>query len=190
MKAKIAALALSCLAFSAFAQTRVDLTALIGKDFIDRPTLDQAASALEAESPFVGLGWEVVMGHVGLGGSYLVDFDEASASEWWLDWDAQALYGSYHILGARSFIDPFVDAGLGCAGRVFLGPSGEPSERLSLTIYPFASAGAALELDGLRIGAKLSYALSRNAIPATYIPAYPIGRFQATAFAGLSLGGR
>lgn len=190
MKAQLIALALSCLALSGFAQTRVDLTALIGKDFVDSPTFDQAARALGDQAPLVGFGWEVVMGHIGVGGAYAADFSEEPASAWWLDWNGQAVYASYHILGSRSFVDPFVDAGLGCAGRVYLGPGGEPDARLCLTLYPFASAGAALELDGLRIGAKLSYALSQSAIPATTIPGYPLGRFQAYAFAGLSIGGR
>jgi hypothetical protein len=193
MKATFIAIALSFLALSASAQdwasrTRVDLDAVISKDFIDSPTFDQAARALGDQAPLVGLGWEVVMDHVGLGGVYTVDFSEEAGSAWWLDWDAQAIYLSYHILGAGSFVDPFVDAGLGCAGRVFLGPGESASERLSLTVYPFASAGAALELEGFRIGAKLSYALSQSAIPATSIPGYPLGRFQVSAFAGVSIG--
>jgi hypothetical protein len=200
MKASAIAIALSLAALTAFAQAweaparaapaRVDLTAVIGKDFIGTPTFDQAARALEAEAPLVGFGWEVLMGRVGLGGSYAVDFNEEPSSQWWLDWEAQAIYASYHILGAKSFVDPFVDAGLGCAGRVFLGPEGDPGTRLALAIYPFASAGAALELDGLRVGAKLSYALNRSGVPVTSIPVYPLGRFQVSAFAGLSIGGR
>jgi len=195
MKAIAIALSLSCIALSSFAHTRTDptrvnLTALIKKDFIDSPNFDQAVRALGDQAPFVGFGWEVVMGHVGIGGSYAVDFIEKPSSEWWLDWDGQGLFVSYHILGTRSFVDPFVDAGVGCAGRVYLGPGGSPTQKLSLTLYPFVSAGAAVELDGLRLGAKLSYALNQNAIPATSIPGYPLGRFQVTAFVGLSLGPR
>jgi hypothetical protein len=193
MKAKltaIACLALSLLAQPLVAQTRVDLTAVITKDFIDSPTFDQAARALDAQVPMVGFGWEVVMGHVGIGGSYAADFNQDVPSEWWVDWNGQGVYASYHIFGAGSFIDPFVDAGLGCAGRVFIGPEGNPADKLALTIYPFVSAGAALELSGLRLGAKVSYALNQSAVPATTIPGYPLGRFQVSAFAGLSLGGR
>ena len=190
MKAKMLALALACLALSGFAQTRVDLSAVIGKDFIDSPSFDQATRALQSQKPFVGFGWEVVMTHVGIGGSYIIDFSEDIPSAWWIDWDAQAVYASYHLLGTRSFVDPFVDAGIGCAGRVFLGPDGSPADKIALTLYPFASAGAALELNGLRLGAKLSYALNQSAIPATTIPGYPLGRFQVSAFAGLSIGGR
>jgi hypothetical protein len=189
------ALALFCLGQGLAAQTRVDLGAAISKDFLASPTLDQAARALGSGEPLLGFGWEVVMGHVGIGGSYAVDFNEPLPAEWRLDWNAQAIYASYHILGSRSFLDPFVDAGLGCAGRVYLGPKDSAAaspmaDKLALTVYPFVSAGAAIFLDGFRLGAKLSYALDESAIPATAIPAYPLGRFQATAFAGLSLGGR
>lgn len=190
MKVPAIAFAISCLAFSAFADARVDLTAVISKDFAASPSWDQATSALQAQTPLGGFGWEVVFGHIGIGGSYAVDFHEDAPSAWWLDWDGQAIYASYHLLGRKSPIDPFVDTGLGCAGRVFLGPSAVAGDALALTIYPFASAGAALELGDLRLGVKLSYALWQSSIPVTVIPEYPLGRFQLTAFAGFSIGGR
>lgn len=190
MKATVIALALSCLAFSAYADARVDLTAVISKDFAVSPSLNQAVEALQAQTPLGGFGWEVVFDHIGIGGSYAVDFHKDAPSAWWLDWESQALYASFHILGCRSFIDPFVDAGIGCAGRVFLGPSADTGSALALTLYPFVSAGAALELNGLRVGAKLSYALGQSAIPVTEIPQYPLGNFQLSAFAGFSIGGR
>ena len=134
------------------------------------------------------------MGRIGVGGSYAVAFSQNSQSGWWLDWNAPAIYTSFHILGPRSFIDPFVEVGIGCAGRIYLGPmassDGRPSDGLALTIYPFVSAGAALVLDGFHIGAKLGYALGQGAVPVTVIPAYPLGRFQATAFVGFSIGSR
>jgi hypothetical protein len=190
MKALALAAAIACLALPSYAQTRVDLSAAMAKDFSAAPSAGQAVRALAADSPFLGLGWDVVMGHLGLGAVYSVDFNQDAPSAWWVDWEGQGLYLGYHLLEPRYFIDPFVDAGIGCAGRAFIGPSSTGEQRLALTIYPFVSAGAALELDGLRLGAKLSYALARSAIPATEIPAYPIGRFQVTAFAGISFGGR
>ena len=190
MKAPVIAFAISCLAFSAFADGRVDLTAVISKDFEARPSWGQATSALQAQTPFGGFGWEVIFGHIGIGGSYAVDFHKDAASAWWLDWEGQAIYASYHLLGSKSLIDPFVDAGFGCAGRVFLGASPVSGEELALTLYPFASAGAALELGSLRVGAKLSYALWQSSIPVTDIPEYPLGRFQLSVFAGFSIHGR
>ena len=174
------------------ADTRVDLTAVLGKDFIGSPSFNQAVEALGGDRPLFGLGWEVVMDHVGLGGQYLVDFHEDDPESWWLDWNGQALYASYHFLGTRSFIDPFVNAGMGCAGRVFLGPEeGEDwPTRLSIVLYPFVGAGASLVLDGFKVGAKLDYALDRSGIPATGIPEYPLGRFQISVMAGVTFGAR
>jgi hypothetical protein len=188
MKAIALALCLSCLAVAAFAETRVDVDAVICKDFMSSPSFDQAVRALGDDASFGGLGWEVIMDHIGIGGQYLVDFHEDNPNSWWLDWNGQAAYASYHILGATSFIDPFVDLGIGSAGTVFLGPEANGASRLAIGVYSFASAGASLDLSGLRVGAKLSYTLGSTAIPATAIPDYPIGRFQVSAFAGWSFG--
>ena len=190
MKAKALAICMSFLAAAAFAQTRVDVEAVIAKDFMSSPSFDQAVRALGGGGSFSGLGWEVVMDHIGIGGQYLVDFHEDAPGAWWLDWNGQAAYLSYHILGATSFVDPFVNAGFGSAGRVFLGPEAGGSPRLAISVFPFASAGASLDLHGLRIGAKLSCSLGSTSIPATSIPDYPIGRFQASAFVGWSFGAR
>jgi hypothetical protein len=194
MKAKALAIcllaSLAILASSAFAEARVDVSAVISKDFMSSPSFDQAVRALGNDSPFCGIGWEVVLGHIGIGGQYLVDFHEDSPDSWWLDWNGEAAYASYHLFGARSAVDPFVDAGIGSAGRVFLGPADCDAARLAISVYPFASAGASIDLHGLRLGAKLSYALGPTAIPATTIPDYPIGRFQVCAFAGFSFGPR
>ena len=198
MKATALALSLLVLASALGAQTRgstrVDLDAVIGKDFADLPSCRQAASTFGSGTPFGGFGWEVVMDHIGVGGSYAVAFSQNSQSGWWLDWNAPAIFTSYHLLGTRSLVDPFVDVGIGCAGRIYLGPSGtsdgRPGDGLALAIYPFVEAGAALVLDGFHLGARLGYALGKGAVPVTTIPEYPLGRFQATAFAGFSIGGR
>jgi hypothetical protein len=188
MKARALAICLSLLAVAAFAETRVDVDAVIAKDFMSSPSFNQAVRALGDDGTFGGVGWEVVMDHIGIGGRYLVDFREETPNAWWLDWNGQAAYLSYHILGATSFVDPFVDAGIGSAGRVYLGPESTLAQRLAISVYPFASAGASLDLHGLRVGAKLSYVLGDMAIPATSIPDYPLGRFQAAAFVGWSFG--
>ena len=190
MKAKASAICLFCLSAAAFAETRVDVTAVIAKDFMSSPSFHQAVRALGNDTAFGGFGWEVVMDHIGIGGQYLVDFHEDDPNGWWLDWNGQAAYASCHLFGASSFVDPFVDLGLGSAGRVYLGPGATGASRLAISVFPFASAGASLDLQGFRVGAKLSCSLGRTAIPATSIPDYPLGRFQVSAFAGWSLGAR
>jgi hypothetical protein len=187
MKLKALAFCLACLAAPAFSEARVDLHAALGTDFIGSSTINQAVQAMGSGSFFGGFGWEVVPRHTGIGGDYLVNFFNDDSGDWWLDWNGQALYASYHIFGGKAFLDPFVDGGIGCAGRVFLrGSGGTDSDALAISLYPFVSAGASLRLDGLRIGAKLSYAIWESAIPVTFIPAYQLGRVQAYALVGFS----
>ncbi len=188
MKSKALAIILSCLAFQVFAQTRVDLTGLVSTDFIDKPTLGQAAAVLDNGNPFGGFGWEVVMGNIGLGGDYSARFEQNDSSDWLVDWNAMPLYASFHILGSRGFIDPFAFASVGCSGQVGISPG--TAGNLAISLFPIVGAGASIRLNNLRLGAKLGYSLSDSAIPATTIPAYPLGRFQLSAYAGFSIGSK
>jgi hypothetical protein len=189
-KASICLACLLCLAMPAFSDVRVDIDALVGNDFIGSPSIHQAAQALGNEDGFGGLQWEIVMGKVGVGGNLLASFYQDAESDWWLDWNVQAAYASYHFLGARRFFDPFVDAGIGCAGREILDAWKPGVDNLQLSVYPFASAGASFHLDGLNVGGKLSWVPGISAIPATDIPGYALGNFQAYLFAGVSIGPR
>jgi hypothetical protein len=172
----------------ALSEVHVNLVGAIGKDFIEPPTVDQAFSALRDDMSLGGIGWEVVIKRFGLGGAYLVHFEPDSTDAWWLDWEVQPLFASYHVFGGGSTIDPFVDAGLGCAGRVYLGPGAVAGDRLGISLYPFASAGLALNLDAFRIGTKLSYTPWQGRIPAAPIPGYEVGSCQLQVFAGVNLG--
>ncbi len=166
----------------------VNLVAIAGKDFIDPPTVDQVFSALRDSPGFLGIGWEVVIKRFGMGGNYLVLFEPDSNDSWWFSWETQPFYASCHLLGGSARIDPFVDAGLGCAGRVYLGPTYASGELLGISIYPFASAGLALNIDSFRIGAKISAIPWQGRLPATPIAGCEVGAFQAQLFAGVSLG--
>ncbi len=168
----------------------VNLVAVAGKDFIDPPSVDQVFSSLRDGPGLLGIGWEVVIKRFGMGGSYLVLFEPDSNDSWWFSWETQPFFASCHFLGGSARIDPFVDAGLGCAGKVYLGPAYIPGEKLGISIYPFASAGIALNLNAVRIGAKISAMPWQGRLPAAPIPGYEVGAFQAQVFAGVSLGNR
>ncbi|MCX7031019.1 MAG: hypothetical protein NTU62_12995 [Spirochaetes bacterium] len=121
---------------------------------------------------------------------YLVSFSHDSHEAWWLDWFAPALSMSFHLFGAARFFDPFVQAGLGCAGRVRLGPpvgywSAEGMPYISL--FPFIGGGVALNLDGFLLGARMAYTPFESPIPATPLPAYPLGQFQVTLAGGFPI---
>jgi hypothetical protein len=175
--------------FKALSDVHVNLVGVIGKDFIEPPTVDQAFSALRDGMSLGGIGWEVVIRRFGLGGTYLVHFEPDANDSWWLDWEVQPIFASCHLLGGGAQIDPFVDAGLGCAGRVYLGPAMISGERLGISLYPFASAGLALNLDTFRVGTKLSFMPWQGRIPATPIAGYEVGECQLQVFAGVNLGG-
>jgi hypothetical protein len=118
-----------------------------------------------------------------------VSFFQDAGAQWWLDWFAPALFASFHPLGGNSFLDPFVEAGVGCAGRVMLArhPMRAP-QGLELSLFPFVAGGINFNLDGLLLGAKVAYVPYASPIPVTDIPRYPLGSLQVTVSAGVSLG--
>lgn len=176
-----------------FGQTRMSLTGEAVANFRAQPSAGQvAASFTTANQPlFWGIGYEVVMRHVGLGGVYTGNFTKGSADEWWFDWYGEAFYVSYHLFARRRVIDPFVTLGIGSAGRVYLGPASgtlPADSTLLLSIFPVASAGLGLDLSGLYLSLKLSYLPVVSPPPATTFENVPIGRFLAVASAGVTFG--
>jgi hypothetical protein len=150
-----------------------------------------ASFTLSGEPVFWGVGWEVIPNRTGFGGEYLVSFSQDTGRGWWLDWYAPALYLSWHPAGTRGFVDPSFQIGIGSAGRVRLsgGVPGTLEDRsLSLALFPFLAGGLNLTLDHLLLGARAIYTPWSAPIPATTIPAYPLGELQVTVSAGISLG--
>jgi hypothetical protein len=181
----LAALGVPCFA------SAVHLTADVSANFLGGSPTQQIVNTFSiGDQPlFWGLGWEVILGRVGLGGDYMVDFFKDSGSQWWLDWYAPALYLSFHPIGANHFIDPFIQAGIGSAGRVLLRHmSMNPGGNLMISIFPYVAGGLSFNLDGLLLGLKATYTPLHAEIPVTYIPAYPLGTFQVALSAGFSIG--
>jgi hypothetical protein len=191
VKAFVLALALATLSLPVFAGA-VHLTTDISSDFLQGTSAREMVSTFAvADRPLLsGFGWEVIPGRMGFGGNYQVSFSKDAMAGWWLDWYAPALFLSYHPLGARRFLDPFVEVGMGCAGRVALSGMPDPSgyRSLSLALFPFLAGGLSLNLDGLLLGAKFTCTPYAAPIPVTTIPVYPLGEFQVTFSAGVSLG--
>ena len=190
----VLALALAALGMPCFAGA-VHLTGIVSADFLGGSPPPQSINTFTAgDQPlFWGCGWEVIINHFGFGGDYMVSFSQDAGEHWWLDWYAPALFLSFHPLGGRSFLDPFLQVGIGSSGRVFLdqraasmGPG--PAQDLSLSLFPFVGGGLALNLESLLLSAKVVYTPYSSQIPVTDIPGYPMGRFQVTLSAGISLG--
>jgi hypothetical protein len=135
----------------------------------------------------------VIINRFGFGGDYMVSFFQDAGEQWWLDWYAPALFVSFHPLGGKSFLDPFLQVGVGSSGRVFLEPQPVsmgpgPGQDLSLSLFPFVGAGLALNLDGFLLSVKAVYTPYTSPAPVTDIPAYPMGKFQVTMSGGVSIG--
>lgn len=185
-------------------------------DVADKPAMSDLQSSLDdPASFFYGGHWEVITGgSVGFGMHGLTRFTAGPMAEpvsdldnWWMDWNGD-LFISFHLFGGGAVVDPFLEIGYGCAGRVELtqGPSGywsqgddglwtytwypesyEPVTNMSL--YPCVAAGVAFDLDGFLIGIRGAYRPVAHAIPATRIPNYPLKSVQISFIGGLALGG-
>jgi hypothetical protein len=194
MKTKALACMLAAfLAPSVFAAPKLSLTGDIAAGFSGMPSVEEAFLNLtENPNPLWGTGWEITSRRFGFGGAYMVNFSREGSSPWALDWYAEALYMSYHVFGGGAFLDPFIQAGVGCAGRVMLRDHGYCdygyTGDLMLSLFPYVGGGLALNLEGFTIGTKVSYIPFDTPVPATWIPGYPVDPFQVSVFAGVTLG--
>jgi hypothetical protein len=181
-----AALAVPCFAGA------VHLTADLSADFLEGTSGQSVFTTFsQGTQPLLwGVGWEIILGRLGVGGNYDVSFRQDAHAGWWLDWIAPGIFMSFHPLGGNSWIDPFVEVGAGCAGRVNLSTDADvmdANENLYLSLFPFAAAGLSLNLDGLLISAKASYTPYNAPIPVTTIGLYPLGQFQIALSGGIAI---
>ena len=186
------ALALLVAAAAVHSDTQVRLSGHLALGFAERPSVREVAEAFsDSGRPFLwGPGWEVILDHVSLGGTYLVSFFQDGTPAWWLDWYAEPLYLGYHLFGAGSLIDPFVQIGLGSAGRVILEEQ-PPVDRdkLYISVFPFVAGGFVLDLDGFVIGSRIAAYPAVSPPPATDFSNYPLDNFQVSLFASVGIGG-
>jgi hypothetical protein len=172
-------------------------------------------SFAERSGVFHGLFFEVVQDHIGVGMHGLVRFDrlavEPGIEQWQMDWDGDLFVG-LHLAGVGRLFDPFVELGVGSAGRVNLedreggtwvqddagvwhylpaGSTDSASQALTnLSVFPYVAGGLALDLRGLLLGTRVCYRPWNDPVPGTDFATYPLPPFQVTLFGGLALGGR
>jgi len=158
------------------------------------------------QETMTGWSWEVVFDRLGLGMHYGVRFNnpviESEAPvDWYMDWKGD-FFLSYHILGGGSVIDPFVEFGWGNVGTALVSPSEyyeypdwedevEDGSAVALGFYNYFAGGVAVDLNGLLLGAKISYIPSEIAGPvsAPSIDRYELSQFEVSIFGGVALGG-
>ncbi|MEJ2664142.1 MAG: hypothetical protein P8107_08895 [Spirochaetia bacterium] len=176
-------------AVSANAETlRVGVTAaaelageLDSEDFFDNIT--------DTPVVFPGLYWEVILGHIGFGMTYLGRFEKTDTGHpptWAIDWIGSFDF-RYHFITEFLF-DPFVEFGIGCAGRALINNYNADNVYgpLNLSMFFQAGGGVALRLDSFHVGIKLVYRVLNEPIPATDFDVYPLYKLQGSLFAGLS----
>jgi hypothetical protein len=193
MKSVLFVVVFAALGSACFAGTAVYLTGNVAADFLKSPTAQEIVKTFSSpDQPFFwGGGWEVVLKKIGIGGTYLTNFVRDPSSQWWLDWYGQALFLSFHAFGAAAFIDPFVQAGIGSAGRVLLDNWTGPAEgNLYISIFPMLTGGLNVNLANFQVGAKLTWTPFMTPPPVTDFITYPLGSFQVTLSTGVWLGRR
>ncbi len=163
-------------------------------ELMENPLGEETPKELEGEVAVIpGIYWEVLLGHLGFGMTYLADFTpvETAASgteyDWYLDWIGTWDF-RYHIFGGFG-IDPFLELGIGNAGRVRLSEddySNDQATPLLMSLFVQAGGGAAIRLGNMHLGGKVLYRISNDPIPATQYELYPLKDFQLSFFGGFS----
>ena len=164
-------------------------------ELMNNPINEENREEFSSEVDIIpGLYWEVLLGRLGFGMTYLGDFTSVSSEisdmeyEWYFDWIGSWDF-RYHILGNFA-VDPFLEFGLGSAGRVDISDydgNTELRDPLQLSLFTQAGGGAALRLDNFNIGGKLLYRISNSPVPATQFEVYPLKNFQLAFFGGFSI---
>jgi len=149
---------------------------------------------LDSPEVFLGVYWEVILNHLGFGMTYLGKFnriEDNSEIEWEFDWIG-SMDLRYHFT-EDSFLDPFVEFGIGCAGRVKLpccsnehASNYYDGELLMISIFFQAGGGIAVRLDRFHAGLKVLYRIMNEPVPVTAYEVYPLYKLESVLFAGVS----
>lgn len=163
---------------------------------------------------YSGLYWELIFDKFGFGMTSFINsfYTEESSSEdgreWWIDWIA-TLDFKYHFFGNESFIDPFAEFALGCAGRNKLqykdklisgwDISGETWEYIqdpyidrqeySLTSFSMLGQigiGCAIKYQRLYLGIKGTARLNNDGILYDEFFTYPLRKYHLSLYTGFS----
>lgn len=161
---------------------------------------------IPTDQTMTGWHWEVIFNRLGLGMHYGVRFSEqgidtASPTDWYVDWKGD-FFLSYHVLGGGSTVDPFVEFGWGNVGTALVSSAEYPDypdwedevedgTAVALGFYNYVAGGVAIDLNGLLLGAKVSYIPSEliGPIPDGSIERYALAPFEVSFFGGVALGG-
>lgn len=218
MKKLVLLLFITSLALPLFgdAQFRMalDFSRGITNPTIDYEVVKNALS--DFNNVYFGAHTEVIFDVIGLGFSGLIFFKDVTIGENTnpgIAWDG-SVFLSYHLFEGGAFIDPFFEMGFGAVGNSMIsgstapkgtfGPStwGEKSVfsdnpqynssyyniNAEISLYPYVGAGAALDLDGMLIGGKITYHPVELGVPG--LNPVNMDNFKVVLFGGFAIGGR
>jgi hypothetical protein len=147
------------------------------------------------ERLFPGLYWEFIMNHVGIGMTTLVRFRSTDAvapavgKVWEVLW-----IGSfdlrYHFI-KESFIDPFAEVDIGCAGDVVLPECDHDGDVInggrlkSISLFGAVGGGVAVRLEMFRVGVRVLYRFFNDGVPGTQFDVTPVSTFETAIFVGI-----
>ncbi len=171
--------------------------AQIGAEFLNRPSLAAVSQEFDQRANLIpGLYWEVVPRKLGFGMTYLLDLEKLAVAppvgqELWLDW-ISSLDLRFHLLGPKAFLDPYLEAGFGAAGRsnvtdyqaVGAGPNDYTPTNLSL--FGQVGGGLGLTLGIFQVGARADWRFWNGAVPGTSFDPYPLKNFSVALVGGLA----
>lgn len=194
-KTTILALVMCFLCAGLFADhTRIGF--ISGVEFAERPDYDSIVERYHAGDGLIpGFYWEVIPHHLGYGMTCQLVFDRQDSTvaelpyQWYLDWIATWDF-RFHPF-RWSFLDPFVELGLGSAGKVEITDYDEygvepPSDRnpLHLSLFGQVGWGLGFRLGALNLGARMVYRFFNDPPPATQYEPYPLTDFHVDLFVG------
>ena len=185
--------------------------AILDVGFVDSPSISDIINEIDRGINFKpGFEFAMKIDRIGFGLNSFIMFNRTKSInsellwDWTFDWIGTLNIG-YHLARTWYFLDPFIEAGLGAAGRVDLTPQQDSSDEwgyieadyygydsynrlLNLSLVGYIAAGLSLRIDMLYVSCKLSYWPLNSPPPATQFMPYPVKQFQFAISAGFVIG--
>jgi hypothetical protein len=140
----------------AFAQLMFGVTGALHMD--SQLSADEIMQKFQdGEGIFYGPFAEIAFNKLGFGASANFSFYDDLGMEF-MEYDANA-YASYHLFGAKAFLDPFGEVGFGMIANDFANSDEDPMPDApnAANLYWYGALGAGLNLGSIGIFGKLSY---------------------------------
>jgi len=185
--------------------------AILDVGFVNSPSMSDIIKEIDKGINFKpGFEFAMKINRIGFGLNSFIMFNRTKSTDsellwdWTLDWMGTLNIG-YHLARTWYFLDPFIEAGLGAAGRVDLSPWQDSlgdtgytgadyygyddyNRLLNLSLIGYIAAGLSLRIDMLYVSGKLSYWPLNSPPPATQFMPYPVKQFQFAVSAGFVIG--